>query len=122
MRGLYSIWFTLPQHKERMLAFFQMSRAHVAAARTTLPPNGPATEHDPMELDLDDQIADLKIAMEKACEHDNRARQEGLPATRKLQLLPEETLLFVQDAVGLYEGYVPRACLPARFHLLTTTS
>jgi hypothetical protein len=22
-------------------------------------------------------------------------------------LLPEETLLFVQDAVGLYEGYVP---------------
>ena len=23
------------------------------------------------------------------------------------ELLPEETLLFVQDAVGLYEGYAP---------------
>lgn len=37
-------------------------------------------------------------------------------------LLPEETLLFVQDAVGLYEGYVGCSLLlPARCRLRLTS-
>ena len=41
--------------------------------------------------------------------------QLDLTTALRPSLLPEETLLFVQDAVGLYEGYVvcrdERACL-----------
>ena len=33
--------------------------------------------------------------------------QLDLTTALRPSLLPEETLLFVQDAVGLYEGYVP---------------
>jgi hypothetical protein len=40
--------------------------------------------------------------------------QLDLTTALRPSLLPEETLLFVQDAVGLYEGYVtarvPAAC------------
>lgn len=35
--------------------------------------------------------------------------QLDLTTALRPSLLPEETLLFVQDAVGLYEGYVERA-------------
>lgn len=38
--------------------------------------------------------------------------QLDLTTALRPSLLPEETLLFVQDAVGLYEGYV-LACMPA---------
>ena len=34
--------------------------------------------------------------------------QLDLTTALRPSLLPEETLLFVQDAVGLYEGYVNR--------------
>ena len=34
--------------------------------------------------------------------------QLDLTTALRPSLLPEETLLFVQDAVGLYEGYVAR--------------
>ena len=36
--------------------------------------------------------------------------QLDLTTALRPSLLPEETLLFVQDAVGLYEGYV-HACV-----------
>jgi hypothetical protein len=45
--------------------------------------------------------------------------QLDLTTALRPSLLPEETLLFVQDAVGLYEGYVPAACLAARAMQLT---
>jgi ESCRT-II complex subunit VPS36 len=38
--------------------------------------------------------------------------QLDLTTALRPSLLPEETLLFVQDAVGLYEGYA-HDCLPA---------
>ena len=34
-------------------------------------------------------MADLKLRMEKACEADNQAREEGQPAVHKTKLLPE---------------------------------
>lgn len=45
--------------------------------------------------------------------------QLDLTTALRPSLLPEETLLFVQDAVGLYEGYVPTACLAGRAVQLT---
>ena len=45
--------------------------------------------------------------------------QLDLTTALRPSLLPEETLLFVQDAVGLYEGYVLAACLAARAVQLT---
>ena len=40
--------------------------------------------------------------------------QLDLTTALRPSLLPEETLLFVQDAVGLYEGYAPvhESCYP----------
>ncbi|KAH6697357.1 transcription factor IWS1 [Plectosphaerella plurivora] len=58
---------------------------------------------DDLEDEIDDEIAELKIAMERACEYDNKARESGVPAMRKIQLLPKVVGLLnrtsVQDAV-----------------------
>lgn len=55
------------------------------------------------EIDLedavDDQIAHLKVAMEKACVADNEAREKGMAATNKLKLLPQVTALLNRTAV-----------------------
>nr|XP_036588766.1 transcription factor like protein [Colletotrichum truncatum]KAF6800408.1 transcription factor like protein [Colletotrichum truncatum] len=42
-----------------------------------------------LEDEIDEQIADLKVAMERACEADNSAREAGQPAVHKLKLLPQ---------------------------------
>ncbi|KAK4156799.1 hypothetical protein C8A00DRAFT_40813 [Chaetomidium leptoderma] len=56
-----------------------------------------------LEDEIDDQIANLKVAMEKACVADNDARDKGLAATHKLKLLPQVTALLnrttIQDSV-----------------------
>ncbi|KAM7201960.1 transcription factor iws-1 [Naviculisporaceae sp. PSN 640] len=56
-----------------------------------------------LEEEIDEQIANLKVAMEKACEADNVARDRGEPAVNKLKLLPQVTALLnrtaIQDAV-----------------------
>ncbi|KAH6854775.1 hypothetical protein B0I37DRAFT_388669 [Chaetomium sp. MPI-CAGE-AT-0009] len=55
------------------------------------------------EIDLedavDDQIARLKVAMENACVADNDAREKGMAATHKLQLLPQVTAMLNRTAV-----------------------
>ncbi|KAL1873417.1 hypothetical protein VTK73DRAFT_1008 [Phialemonium thermophilum] len=56
-----------------------------------------------LEDEIDEQIASLKVRMERACVADNDARENGQPAVHKLKLLPEVTALLnrntVQDAV-----------------------
>ncbi|KAL2134578.1 hypothetical protein VTI74DRAFT_11400 [Chaetomium olivicolor] len=56
-----------------------------------------------LEDQIDEQIANLKVAMEKACVADNDAREKGMAATQKLKLLPQVTALLnrtnVQDSV-----------------------
>jgi transcription factor SPN1 len=56
-----------------------------------------------LEDEIDEQIASLKVRMERACVADNDAREAGQPAVHKLKLLPEVTALLnrntVQDAV-----------------------
>jgi transcription factor SPN1 len=52
-----------------------------------------------LEDEIDDQIANLKVAMEKACVADNEAREKGMAATHKLKLLPQVTALLNRTAV-----------------------
>ncbi|TDZ75025.1 Transcription factor IWS1 [Colletotrichum trifolii] len=56
-----------------------------------------------LENEMDEQIAGLKVAMERACEADNTAREAGQPAVHKLKLLPQVKDFLnrnnVQDAV-----------------------
>lgn len=48
--------------------------------------------------------------------------QLDLTTALRPSLLPEETLLFVQDAVGLYEGYAPPAHGPRLLLTMCTAS
>ncbi|CAP67698.1 uncharacterized protein PODANS_1_15880 [Podospora anserina S mat+] len=52
-----------------------------------------------LEDEIDEQIANLKVAMENACVADNKAREDGIAATHKLQLLPQVTALLNRTAV-----------------------
>lgn len=50
-------------------------------------------------MEVDEEIAALKTQMEYACMTDNEARQDGLPALKKLQLLPQVTRLLSRTAI-----------------------
>ncbi|KAK4218928.1 transcription factor iws-1 [Rhypophila decipiens] len=52
-----------------------------------------------LEEEIDEQMADLKMAMEKACVADNEAREQGQPAVNKLKLLPKVTALLNRTAI-----------------------
>ncbi|KAK3996367.1 transcription factor iws-1 [Cladorrhinum sp. PSN332] len=52
-----------------------------------------------LEEEIDDQIANLKVAMERACIEDNAAREKGQAATNKLKLLPQVTALLNRTAI-----------------------
>ncbi|KAJ4401835.1 Transcription factor iws1, partial [Gnomoniopsis sp. IMI 355080] len=56
-----------------------------------------------LEEELDELIADVKTRMEKACENDNEAVTNGLPAVQKVKMLPEVMTLLnrqnIQHAV-----------------------
>ncbi|KAK3363245.1 hypothetical protein B0T25DRAFT_33704 [Lasiosphaeria hispida] len=52
-----------------------------------------------LEDEIDEQIATLKVAMEKACVADNEAREKGQPAVHKLKLLPQVTALLNRTAI-----------------------
>ncbi|KAK3372348.1 hypothetical protein B0H63DRAFT_292746 [Podospora didyma] len=52
-----------------------------------------------LEEEIDEQIAALKVAMEKACVADNEAREKSEPAVHKLKLLPNVTALLNRTAI-----------------------
>lgn len=52
-----------------------------------------------LEEAFDEEIAVLKIRMEKACEADNNAREKGQPAIHKLKMLPEVVALLNRNTV-----------------------
>lgn len=52
-----------------------------------------------LEDEIDDLLADLKIQMERACQADNSARENGQPALHKLKLLPEVTAILNRNNV-----------------------
>ncbi|KAF4119452.1 hypothetical protein GMORB2_4717 [Geosmithia morbida] len=52
-----------------------------------------------LEDEIDEQLADLKVRMERACQEDNAARDAGEPALHKLKLLPEVTNILNRNNV-----------------------
>lgn len=52
-----------------------------------------------LEEETDEQIANLKVAMEKACVADNEAREQKQPAVHKLKLLPQVTAILNRTAI-----------------------
>ncbi|KAK0733785.1 hypothetical protein B0T26DRAFT_635485 [Lasiosphaeria miniovina] len=75
-----------------------LDRAMDAAVRN---PTKRRRKKDDIDLEdqIDDQIATLKVAMEKACVADNEAREQGQPAVHKLKLLPQVTALLNRTAI-----------------------
>jgi transcription factor SPN1 len=67
-----------------------LDRAMDAAIKNPAKRRRKQNEED-LENELDEQIANLKVRMERACQDDNDARDQGLPAVHKLKLLPEVT-------------------------------
>jgi transcription factor SPN1 len=65
-----------------------LDRAMDAAIKNPSKRRRKQNEED-LENELDEQIANLKVRMERACQDDNEARDQGLPAVHKLKLLPE---------------------------------
>jgi transcription factor SPN1 len=52
-----------------------------------------------LEDEIDEQLADLKVQMEKACLADNEARRVGQPALHKLKLLPQVNAILNRNNV-----------------------
>ncbi|KAI9745090.1 MAG: Transcription factor iws1 [Claussenomyces sp. TS43310] len=75
-----------------------LDRAMDAALKN---PNKRRRKKDEVDLEeaFDDEIAELKIRMEKACEADNTAREKGQPAIHKLQMLPEVVAVLNRNTV-----------------------
>ncbi|KAI9649256.1 Transcription factor iws1 [Ciborinia camelliae] len=64
-------------------------------------PNKRRRKKDEVDLEeaFDDEIAALKLRMEEACQADNAARDANLPATRKLEMLPEVVALLNRNTI-----------------------
>ena len=64
-------------------------------------PNKRRRKKDEVDLEeaFDEEIAELKLRMEKACVDDNAARDKGQPAIHKLKLLPEVVALLNRNTV-----------------------
>ncbi|ATY67106.1 transcription factor IWS1 [Cordyceps militaris CM01] len=52
-----------------------------------------------LEDEIDEQLADLKVQMERACLADNEARRVGQPALHKLKLLPQVNAILNRNNV-----------------------
>ncbi|PHH72152.1 hypothetical protein CDD82_6146 [Ophiocordyceps australis] len=52
-----------------------------------------------LEDEIDEQLANLKVQMERACQADNTARESGQPALHKLKLLPDVTAILNRNNV-----------------------
>ncbi|KAK3694215.1 hypothetical protein B0T22DRAFT_64227 [Podospora appendiculata] len=75
-----------------------LDRAMDAAVKNPIKRRRKKDEID-LEEEIDDQIASLKVSMEKACVADNEAREKGQPAVHKLKLLPQVTALLNRTAI-----------------------
>ncbi|KAF3759975.1 hypothetical protein M406DRAFT_283688, partial [Cryphonectria parasitica EP155] len=76
-----------------------IERAMDAALKTK--PNKRRSKKDDIDLEdaLDEQIADVKVKMEIACENDNDAVSNHQPAVQKLKLLPEVMALLNRQSI-----------------------
>ncbi|CZT48392.1 probable SPN1 Protein is Spt6-interacting putative elongation factor [Rhynchosporium secalis] len=91
-----------PENEENLTPEERRRRALDKAMDAALKnPNKRRRKKDEVDLEeaFDDEIAALKIRMEKACEADNFAREQGQPALQKLVMLPEVVALLNRNTV-----------------------
>jgi len=91
-----------PENEENLTPEERRRRALDRAMDAALKnPNKRRRKKDEVDLEeaFDDEIAALKIRMEKACEADNLARENDKPALNKLQMLPEVVALLNRNTV-----------------------
>ncbi|KAG3182870.1 hypothetical protein PC129_g25357, partial [Phytophthora cactorum] len=68
-----------------------IDRALDAAIKKPSGPKRRKKDEIDLEDEIDEQLADLKGQMERACQADNQAREAGQPARHKRKLLPDVT-------------------------------
>ncbi|KAG4432726.1 Transcription factor iws1 [Cadophora sp. M221] len=91
-----------PENEENLTPDERRRRALDKAMDAALKnPNKRRRKKDEVDLEeaFDDEIAALKIRMERACEADNSAREQGQPALQKLKMLPEVVALLNRNTV-----------------------
>ncbi|KFH40290.1 Transcription factor-like protein [Hapsidospora chrysogenum ATCC 11550] len=92
-----------PENEEELSPEERRKRAIDRALDAAIKKPSGARRRRKDEIDLEDEIdellADLKLQMERACQADNDARQEGQPALHKLKLLPQVTAVLNRDNV-----------------------
>lgn len=92
-----------PQEEENLTPEERRKRAIDRALDAAIkkPSGSRRKRKDEIDLDaeIDELLADLKLRMEKACQADNAAREDGQPALHKLKLLPEVANLLNRNNV-----------------------
>lgn len=91
-----------PENEENLTPEERRRRALDKAMDAALKnPNKRRRKKDEVDLEeaFDEEIAELKLRMEKACVDDNAARDKGQPAVHKLKLLPEVVALLNRNTV-----------------------
>ncbi|KAF4508936.1 hypothetical protein G6O67_005255 [Ophiocordyceps sinensis] len=94
---------TEPTNEEELSPEERRKRAIDRALDAAIKKGGTSKRRRKDEIDLedeiDDQLAQLKLQMERACQADNAARESGQPALHKLKLLPEVTAILNRNNV-----------------------
>ncbi|KAG6004020.1 Transcription factor iws1, partial [Claviceps pusilla] len=92
-----------PENEEELSPEERRKRAIDRALDAAIKKTGTTKRRRKDEIDLedeiDDQLAELKVRMEKACEADNSARESGRPAVHKLKLLPDVNAILNRNNV-----------------------
>ncbi|KAG6009572.1 Transcription factor iws1 [Claviceps maximensis] len=92
-----------PENEEELSPEERRKRAIDRALDASFKKSGTTKRRRKDEIDLedeiDDQLAELKVRMEKACEADNSARESGRPAVHKLKLLPDVNAILNRNNV-----------------------
>ncbi|KAM4060994.1 TFIIS helical bundle-like domain-containing protein [Hirsutella rhossiliensis] len=94
---------TEPANEEELSPEERRQRAIDRALDAAIKKGGTTKRRRKDEIDLedeiDDQLAQLKLQMERACQADNAARESGQPALHKLKLLPDVTAILNRNNV-----------------------
>ncbi|KAG8413838.1 Transcription factor iws1 [Metarhizium acridum] len=92
-----------PENEEELSPEERRKRAIDRALDAAIKKGGTTKRRRKDEIDLEDeideQLAELKVKMEKACRADNEARESNQPALHKLKLLPEVNAILNRNNV-----------------------
>ncbi|KAK9442169.1 transcription factor IWS1 [Metarhizium brunneum] len=92
-----------PENEEELSPEERRKRAIDRALDAAIKKGGTSKRRRKDEIDLEDeideQLAELKVKMERACRADNEARESNQPALHKLKLLPEVNAILNRNNV-----------------------